>query len=258
MKPLEISNKKKLRQFNQKIYRCLVCKTAINAVEPTADYDSKHMKKDAFWGIKYYEGAGDEFVDYYLCEVKVCPTCHFSSEFNGHFVTTIATTRPIELDEDLIENLKTDSEERRKLTEGKDIVTIPRTVELAVTSYEMAIETSRTIFETARNPYCEEAIRMASYLIKIATLKERAGGKPMELIKEIADTISLALRYKPSPPALFRAYHISYCASLALSRADEAQKLADMLKATQKKKPDPEVAAALAKMRNASKNNRYQ
>jgi CheY-like chemotaxis protein len=165
----------------------------------------------SFFDVPVYLSAnkGADFVNYHLLNVMVCPQCFFASNNAEYFIHPgDEKHQPYAFKPVTRTAIVAAAEDRRKLAAGisPEFFTEKRTPEDAVISYELALETSRTLWTAGKREFPVELIRMANYQLRIAHVREvmklpvPAGddryAAAFELLKEAFQTVEGANLYR--------------------------------------------------------------
>lgn len=125
---------------------------------------------------RYTEPAkGCQPVNYNLISVICCPMCHFSSNNPDYFMHPGAPNAPqAAFDEATIAEVMSKAEERRKLLTGvqADYYTHKRKALSAITSFRVAIESSKILHSCNEHNFAIELPRMGNYHLRIAQILE--------------------------------------------------------------------------------------
>jgi hypothetical protein len=115
------------------------------------------------------------FVDYLLLEVKVCPTCAFASNDPGHFESGNPYVQTFQPDELGRQRVLDQAPARLALLQNAPTLEIrERTLEDALTSYKLGIQSSSSLFSADPHQGALEIVRSANYALKAAHLCEGA------------------------------------------------------------------------------------
>jgi len=129
-----------------------------------------------FFDMPVYKSAtqGKDFVDFHLLGVMVCPRCLLASNDPRYFTDLTDRGEPH------VYNAATRQQLRGTISARHDLAgvipesfhTHARTVEEAVVAYELAMHTSRTLYECNRFSLQIELARMGNYHLRLVAVKQ--------------------------------------------------------------------------------------
>lgn len=159
--------------------------------------------------IVYKEAIGNnDYVNYNLLDVSVCPYCFFASNYPPYFAKIgdekekIFTFKPA-----IVQAVFKKAEERKKLAGGISAAFFNenRTLEDGITSHELAIRSANALYECDNREFATDILRIGNYHLRIAHLYETAGKRSevdkhyraaLEIFKQAFTVVEGAALYK--------------------------------------------------------------
>jgi uncharacterized protein (DUF2225 family) len=166
--------------YYPKQYRCPFDGSEFTSYRLYPSARTKFERTDEIFDFPIFVNeTGDEnFVDFSLMEVKVCPTCYFASTDEEMFSPRFAEGLDRRTKEIML-NARPQREEIFK--QAKNIFAVVRDIEDAIISYKLAILSSETLVSAYESFFAQELVRVGMYALKVSHLCKRS--KPREYEK---------------------------------------------------------------------------
>ena len=208
-----------LGHFYKRNFTCLVDGQDFDVFRMKPTPKRKFSRRDEFLDVDYFESdTGGEFTDYLYQEVVVCPGCGFASGEDRFFRGPSRFVDAVEFDRSLRDSLKKTTPERLETCErATDLYCFPRSLEDALLSYEVGIQTSRSLLTLDRRRFTSEARRIPSYSFKAARIATAAGRKELEekWLRRALETLEDAVEVVTGS-SLYRSYYQIIALSIQL------------------------------------------
>ena len=132
------------------------------------------METNLFDIPRYIRPMGkSDYCNFYLLEVRVCPDCFFASAEDRQFRVLSGRVDEVFSPAERVVNLLGRAAPHRRKTgsqAGQNLWAENRTVDEAITAYELGVMSAQALYEAASTVYAEELCRIASYHFKSAEL----------------------------------------------------------------------------------------
>ena len=156
---------------------CRVCKTKFPTFRLLPSQSRNFERFDEFLDVPFYKESPDgTFSNFLYQRIYVCPECGFASEDDRHFKDVSDYVTPLKMDSSTLDLLREATETRKEtLSRSDNMIAFPRSTGDALLSYDLAILSSSTIYESERRRMSGETFRMANYALRSARVARDAG-----------------------------------------------------------------------------------
>lgn len=157
-----------------KTYTCLFDSASFKGHKLYPSAREKYERVDEYFDMPIYVSPvkDDQFCNYTLIEVKVCPQCLFASNDDRHFKTDDPYNVPMEAPDNILQAV-TNTLAARKATAAaasNDLQSIGRSAADALVSYKLAISSSISLYHGDVKAFAVELPRIGKYGLKGAQI----------------------------------------------------------------------------------------
>lgn len=161
-----------------KAYTCLFDKTKFSAWKIYPSARDRYERGDELLDVPVYRNPGNDenFCNYTLIEVKVCPACAFASAHDSHFLTDDPYNQPMEIADEQMEAIQQGAPSRLALAKtAKELQGEKRTYDDAIIAFKLAVSSSMALVQSDRKRFAGELPAIANYALKTSQLCLEAG-----------------------------------------------------------------------------------